>query len=317
LTWLLHPLIGSVAALTTGLYYLLRSPGTSVRRRILLAAVFSAGVLSTVALGTVAHVGLYDRPVPFYFSPELYLWTDGPGGVESHWLSEPTVPGLTKERITTRFAELGLSDKRRDETLALFEAHTESIRNPVPFTLHRLFRYGQLTFNPLVLFCILLACASIRRGHGGHRAETVWVLVTAAGLVAASVALRAVPGSSFGDRHLLPVVPLLVASGGLAVATVREDGLFRALVLLSMAIMFPGAISPWATPGDVFLAVNLGVTLLALFGAVMVWRSAAHSRIARSWEDLRHGLPERRLAALVAGVMALEVLLYLAILPSA
>lgn len=318
LAWLLHPLVGSVTAVTTGFYYLLRGGGGGLGRRILLASVFSAGTLGTIALGTAVHVGLYDRAVPFYFTPELYLWTDGPGEAESHWLSEPTVPGLTTERITARFEDLGLSDERLDDTLFLFEAHSESVRNPVRFALQRLFRYGQLTFNPLVLFCLLLAAASVRRKEAGtYRAETLWALISVAGLVIASIGLRAVPGGSFGDRHLLPAVPLLVVAGGLAAATVREAGLFRALALLSMAIVVPGALAPWVTPGDTFLGVNLGITSLALLGAVLVWQSAEDSATGRAWGRLGTALTYRRVFVLVAGFALLEVLLYLGTLPTA
>ena len=109
LTWLLHPLIGSATALTTGFYYLLRGRGGTLSRRFLSTTLFSAGTLGIIGLGTGLHIALYDRAAPFYFSPELYLWVDGPGGVESYWLSEPTVPGLTTERIAARFKDLGLS----------------------------------------------------------------------------------------------------------------------------------------------------------------------------------------------------------------
>ncbi len=316
LSWLLHPLVGSVTAVTTGLYYLLRGAAGGFGRRILLASVFSAGTLGTIAIGTALHVGLYDRAMPFYSSPELYLWTDGPGGVESHWLSEPILPGLTAERITTRFEDLGLSEERLEDALWLFEAHSESVRNPIRFGLQRLFRYGQLTFTPLVLFCLLLAVASIRGGRRKYRAETLWALLSVAGLVAASLGLRAVPGGSFGDRHLLPVVPLLVAAGGLAAVTAREAGLFRALVLLSLAIVIPGALAPWVTPGDTFLAVNLGITSLALVGAILVWLAAEASATGRAWTRLGAALTERRVFVLVAGFAALEVLLYLQTLPA-
>jgi len=317
LAWLLHPLVGSVTALTTGLYYLLRGNGGSIGRRLLLVVSFSAGTLGVIALGTGLHVALYDRAVPFYFSPELYLWTDGPGGVESHWLSEPTVPGLTAEGIAARFEELGLSEERLEQTLSLFAAHTESVRDPLRFTLARLFRYGQLTFNPLVLFCLLLAAASIRGKREPYGAETLWALASVACLLVASIGLRAVPGGSFGDRHLLPAIPLLVAAGGLATASAREDWLFRALALLSLAMMFPGAIAPWVTPGDTFLGVNLGITTLALAGAVLVWRSVDGSAVSQAWSRLRSALTDRRVFLLVAGFTALEVLLYLETLPTA
>jgi hypothetical protein len=316
LAWLLHPLVGSVTAVTTGLYYLLRGRGT-FGRRILLASVFSAGTLGTIALGTAVHAGLYDRAAPFYFSPELYLWTDGPGGVESHWLSEPTVPGLTAQRIMERFEDLGIPEERLEDTLYLFEAHSESVRNPIRFALQRLFRYGQLTFTPLVLFCLLLAVASIRRERGKYRAETLWALVSVAGLVVASIGLRAVPGGSFGDRHLLPAVPLLVTAGGLAAVTAREGWLFLALALLSMTIVVPGALAPWVTPGDTFLAVNLGITSVAVLGAVLVWRSAEESATGRVWSRLEAAFTERRVFVLVAGFAVLQVLLYLGTLPAA
>jgi len=317
LAWLLHPLVGSVTALTTGLYYLLRGNGGSINRRIVLAASFSAGTLGVIALGTGLHFAMYDRAVPFYFSPELYLWTDGPGGVESHWLSEPTVPGLTAEGIAARFEELGLSEERLDETLSRFAAYSEGVRDPIRFTAWRLFRYGQLTFNPLVLFCILLGAASIRRKRGPDRAETLWALASVACLLAASIGLRAVPGGSFGDRHLLPAIPLLVAAGGLATATAREDWLFRALALLSLAMMFPGAMAPWVAPGDTFLGVNLGITTLALAGAVLLWRSAEGSPVTQAWSSLQTALTDRRVFLLVVGFAALEVLLYLETLPTA
>ena len=99
--------------------------------------------------------------------------------------------------------------------------------------------------------------------------------------------------------------------------TAREAGLFRALALLSMAIVIPGAIAPWVTPGDTFLAVNLGITSLALVGAVLVWRAAEESAPGRVWSRLQGALTDRRAFALVAGFAVLEVLLYLETLPTA
>jgi hypothetical protein len=220
------------------------------------------------------------------------------------------------ERITTRFGDLGLSEERLEETLSRFAAHTESVRDPIRFSLNRLFRYGLLTFNPLVLFCIMLAGASIRRKQSKYRAETLWALVTVAGLVAASIGLRAVPGGSFGDRHLLPAVPLLIVAGGLATTAAREYALFRALALLSMAIMVPGTLAPWVTPGDMYLGVNLGITILAFLGTLLVWRSAEDSAPALAWSRLEASLTYGRVFMLVAGFSVLQVLLYLETLPT-
>jgi hypothetical protein len=315
ITWLLHPLVGSVAVVTTGFYYLLRGAGGAIAQRMKLATVFAAGALGVVALGSAVHVIMYGRAAPFYFSPELYLWTGGPGGVESYWLSDPSTPGLTVERISARFEYLGLPQERLQETLSLFADHSEDVRDPARFALGRLFRYGQLTFTPLVLFCMLLAAASVLRERAEHRSETLWAIATVAGLVAASIWLRAVPGGSFGDRHLLPAVPLIVAAGGMAAVTVKEAGLFRALALLSMAIVIPGTLAPWVTPGGTFLAVNLGLTSLAILASVLVWRAAEKSRLGRVWSRLQGTLSDRRALALVAGFAALEVLLYLGTLP--
>ena len=314
--WLLHPLVGSVSAASTGLYYLARREGGTVARRFVVGAIFLVGATSTVALGTAAHVALYDRAAPFYFSPELYLWTDGPGGVESHWLSEPTTPGLTAGKIVERFEVLGLPEARLQETLSLYAAHQESVRNPLRFAAARYFRYGQLTFAPLVLFCLFLSAAAVIGRRDPRRDEILWVLVSVAGLVLASVALRAVPGGSFGDRHLLPAAPLLVVAGGLAATTARETSLFRALTLVSVAIILPGAMAPWVTPGDVFLAANLGLSAIAVSIAVLIWKGNETARVGAAWSRWVAALSRARVFALFAGFALLQVLLYLGTLPT-
>ena len=99
-------------------------------------------------------------------------------------------------------------------------------------------------------------------------------------------------------------------------ASPREAGLFRTLALLSMVIMIPGAIAPWVTPGDTFLGVNLGITILAIVGAVMTRRSPEGS-LSQAWDRVAARVGDR-LTLLVAAVLTvLEVYLYLATLPTA
>ena len=201
-------------------------------------------------------------------------------------------------------------------TVAPAAASSLAVANPIPFALDRWFRYGQLTFNPLVLFCLVLMIGAAASGTHAHRSELFWALASTAALVAASIALRAVPGGSFGDRHLLPLLPLIVGGGGLAVATARDDGLFRALMLLSAAIMLPGAIAPWVTPGTTFLAVNMGVTVVAVLGALAVKRAVEGEPAARVWSRVQNLASERRVFAIVAALAIGEVLLYLGTLPT-
>ena len=314
--WLVHPLVGSVSALSTGIYYLARRDGGTIARRLAVGAVFLAGATSVIALGTAVHVALYDRAAPFYFSPELYLWTGGPGGVESHWLSEPTTPGLTADKIVDRFEALRLPDDRLQETLTLHAAHQESVRNPLRFAAERYFRYGQLTFAPLVLFCLFLTAAAVLGRKDPHRDEILWVLLSVAGLFLASVMLRAVPGGSFGDRHLLPVAPLLVVAGGLTVTSAREESLFRALTLVSAAIMLPGAMAPWVTPGNTFLAVNLGLSAAAVGTAVLIRNGGETARLGAAWSRWAAALSHGRVFAMFTGFALLQVLLYLGTLPT-
>ncbi len=316
LVWSLHPLVGSVTAFTTVGYYLLAPIRGVELRRSLVVVVFALGAIGPVASLTGVHQVMYGRALPYYFSPGLYLWTDGPRGEESAWLDEPTMPGLTDERITARFEELGLPEDRLQRTLVSFAAYEESVRNPVAFSVRRLFRYGQLTFNALVLFCVLLALAGLRRRETSVRAETLWAIASALGLLAASVALRAVPGGSFGDRHLLPIVPLLVCVGGLAVRSAGEAGLFRALVVMCVAMMFPGTLGPWITPGDFFLVVNLGVTVLVVAAAVWIWRAGPGTGVSQTWNRLEARLSGRAAILLLMALSTLEVTLYLITLPS-
>jgi hypothetical protein len=317
ITWLLHPLVGTVTVFTTGGYYLLARRTMIGTSRLMAIILFAIGSLGTVGVGTAVHQAMYGRPLPFYFSPELYLWTDGPGGVQSHWLEEPSVPGLTEDRITARFEKLGIGEPQLEETLEAFRAYEAGVSDPLAFAARRYLRYGSLSFDSLVLFCGFLLVAGAFRGQMSHRPEALWVLASAIGLFAAGTALRAVPGGSFGDRHLLPVLPLIVCAGGLSVSSAREKWLFCGLALLSLTMMFPGAIAPWVTPGDPFLWINLGLTVLAVTVAVLVRRSRTDPFLQRL--DQRYSAPatHRGVVLAVGGMLIGQVLLYLGTLPTA
>jgi hypothetical protein len=285
-TGLLHPLTGFVFLATTALYFLTAGRGAAMRLRATVYFLTAASV--TGLAGTGVHQLVYDTPIPFYFSPETYLWTDGPADSESAWMQDPAPPGLTAELITERFAELGIPDEELEQTLASFTEYRQSVRNPLTFASRRFFTYDQLSLDPLIMFCLFLMVANLARKGFSHRPEWMWVLLGLVGMYAATTWLRAVPGASFGNRHLLPILPVIVLCGAAGLTSVADHGLFKGLTLLSLAMMIPGMAGPWTTPWVPFLTLNLAVSGAALLCIAWYFGSArGHALAERAYGRLQ------------------------------
>jgi hypothetical protein len=318
---LLHPLPGVVFGGLTLLYFgaapALHSrqtrhlggvaPTAVARSTAGAAGSFAVAAVAVAAAGIVIHNTVYGTPIPFYFSPELYYWAGVPGFPDSAWLVDPSTPGLTAGRLTERFAALAIPDSTLTETLSLHAAYQESVRNPFTFAASRFFEYDQLTLNPLVVFCLFLGVAAALRADFEYRLEWMWALLGMLGLLAATVYLRAVPGGSFGDRMLLPALPIVVCTGAFALMSPGRRYVFRTLVLVGVAMMLPGAVGPWTRPATRFLTLSLVVGLMSVAGIVWFFASPRSDElVARLGRRAEEAGPR-----LVPATFVLLVLLFL------
>jgi hypothetical protein len=286
----MHPLPGIVFGGTTLLYFVVaslpRAPAgeaTDLQARPAPVIGFILTAVVVAGAGVLLHYLLYGSPLSFYFTPELQLWAGVPGFADSYWLTDPSMPGLRADRIVSRFAELGIPDSRTEETLALLGVYQKGVRNPLSYASRQYFQYGQLSLTPLVVYCTVLGIRALRRPHWKYRLEWAWAILGVVGLYAAAVYLRAVPGGSFGNRLLLPALPLAVCAGAFTLSTAAERYVFKALVLVGVAMMAPGMIGPWTTPGASFLWFNLGINAICLAGIVWFMGYSRAAEIVTRW----------------------------------
>jgi hypothetical protein len=315
----MHPLPGIVFGGTTLLYFL---TSWLARHRLSGEApvsgagpssvvVFLATAVAVAGAGAAMHHGLYGSPMSFYFTPEVQLWAGIQGFPDSYWLTDPSMPGLRADRLVERFAELGIPDSTTQETLALLAAYQESVRNPLTYALRRYFEYGQLSMTPLVVFCFVLGVRTLRRPHWKYRFEWGWALLGVVGLYAATVYLRAVPGGSFGNRLLLPALPLAVCAGAFVASNDAQRYAFKALVLVGIAMMAPGMIGPWTTPGAPFLGLNLAVNAVCLAGIAWFMTSPRAEETVTRWGRRVEAAGPVPVAAAFALMVGLEFAFYM------
>ena len=315
----MHPLPGIVFGGMTLLYFaltLVPVGNLTAGARASKAASISVGsftlaAVAVVGAGTGLHYLLFGMPASFYFTPELQIWAGVPGFPDSYWLTDPSMPGLKADRIVTRFAELGIPNSTLDETLALLSSYQRSVRNPLTYAADRYFQYHQLSFSPLVVFCVLLGIKALRRPHWRYRTEWGWAILGVAGLYGATIYLRAVPGGSFGDRLLVPVLPLAVCAGAFALSTAAERYVFKTLVLVGIAMMAPGMIGPWTTPGPLFLWFNLGVNAVCLAGIAWFMTSSRAEQVITRWGNRADAYGPFPVAAAFAAMVALQFAFYM------
>jgi len=311
----MHPLPGIVLGGTTLLYFAVDwlsnprgEPGPGGLRAL---SGYSLVALALVGGGVYVHYLLYGVPLSFYFTPELQLWANVPGYPDSHWLADPSMPGLKPDRIVARLTQLGVPYATTERTLQLMSAYRDSVRNPITYAAARYFRYDQLSLTPLVVFCLALGVRALRHRECRYRLEWAWAIVGVAGLFAATVYLRGVPGGSFGNRLLLPVLPLAVCTGAFVLSTSAQRYAFKGLALVSLAMMAPGMIGPWTTPGEPFLWLNLTINLSALAAVAWFVTSARAPESVTRWGDRTASTGRISIAVAFAILLVLEFAFYL------
>lgn len=274
LFWL-HPLVGLTFFVTTMLA-LLWAGGDQGWRYLLSCAVI-------LLAGAGLNLALYKSVIPLYFRPELYLYAphaSHPDIPTSPWLAEPALPGLAEQAIITRWEELQLPPPLLQNTLTALIEYQQYTSDLLLWLWHRWRVFDVLTFNPLVLFSLVLCGLLLRSRH--WRFISSWIILTAIGLYAASAALRAVPGLSFGNRHLLPIVPLLLIGAAPALRRRANGVLFRLLFWPSFAMMLPGTWQPWQLPREPFMIFNRWLWML-LASLVIIWLASAAARKWTVW----------------------------------
>jgi hypothetical protein len=265
----LHPLTGIVFAGTVTCYFFIRGGDHGWR--------FISACCLIVMLGLGLNYALYDTFIPFYFQPTLYLYGPSPAYniPASSWLAAPIQPGLTEASIITRFRELHLSEHSLNVTLALFRQYQDHIRNPIFFAWEQWRQYDVLTFTPLVMMAAGLVWRAAWNKKEPHQHFYAWIVASSVSLYLATITLHSAPGASFGNRHLIPVLPLLIIGAAHTLSVIEYRRLWQALVWVSFAIIFPGTLAPWLVPHELYLAANRWlwvVTLILLIGyASRLW----------------------------------------------
>ncbi|MFC1671123.1 hypothetical protein ACFL20_12100 [Spirochaetota bacterium] len=256
--FLIHPFPGIISSVSTLLYFL--------RSHVKNVLSYFAGVSCVILIGLVIHFFLYGTFKPFYFSPEYYFYTITYKQKKylNIWFKNPAQPGLTEEKLISRCKELNMSDKVIKETVHKLRDYKKSIKNPIAFMLKRLIEYDYLIFNPLVIFCIVLLMRLLCLREFFFRFEFLWAALTILGMYFGAVFLRSFPGGSFGNRHLIPILPLIVFSSSIQLKEGQNLDVFKILFWFSFASILPGTFAPWKIPNLSYQIVNICIYVILI-----------------------------------------------------
>jgi hypothetical protein len=268
ISWLVHPFAASFMALSTTGYFLSKSFASCMRYGMVL--------LMVIGLGMGLNQWLYGSFTPYYFTPELSMYGKTKISKQSSWINNPVIPGLTAERIEKRLRQLNFSEEKITESLGKFYAHQKEIKNPFKFMYHKFIAYDYLTFNPLVFFCLILLIRSLFLRGTPYRPEVVWILASVILVYAGSIYLRAEPGTSFGNRYLIVLLPMILSGASLVLNQEKDLPVFKFMFGISLGMMLPGVLGPWENPNPFFIKINF---ILSALICSIVFLSFVSSRV--------------------------------------
>ncbi len=279
LQWNIHPMSGTLLVAAAGLAFLLGG----FRR----AAVFAAAAAAVAGAGLWMHFELYGTWKFFYFEPAHYYFRYGPGWTQlSTQFYEPfMMPGLNETVITERVKQLGLGDKELTMALESFRQLQARTADPIAYAVAQFKTYGFLALNPLAAAAAgVWIRGAVRDGRRFWRLH-VCIALLWAGFTAALIAVRSNPGTSFGNRYLIPCIAALIVGCWASSERDRFRPLLGLMFTISLPMMLPGLVRPWERPEPLFLSVN-GALALVLYAVTALWLTVpkAEAVLRASWE---------------------------------
>ncbi len=235
--------VGWIIFLTTGAYFLIKrsrafwSFGGTAGALLLGGAVFQARLQ-----------GGYWKP--FYFNPEYYLFEGG------WWFLHPELAGLSAAKIAERCAFLGISSAEQVRLLASFEAIQKGYEKWWEYMASHWVTYDALVFTPIFLAGVgQMIRGALKKQSSGLVA--LWALSTVVLLYGFVLCSRTERGWSYGNRHMIAVIPIVTYFGALAAESPARMGIFRFYFWVNLGMMIPGCIDPWLIPNKTFATMSL------------------------------------------------------------
>lgn len=266
LSTVIHPFMGCVFLATGGLYFL-------IRKNLTLAVALGLSFVFVVFLGFGLNRILFQSWRPYYFDPVKYLYaikTDKKIMLSGFFM-DPKLRGLTREILIQRSEELGLPKNLERYILGRFEIESGQKHDHAGFVVHKWTEWDFATFSPLILFCcisILLSCLS---RSFRYRLEYAWIFASMLMAYLMTIYFGSLPGSSYGNRYLIPLLPVIVTAGGFCQTSEKRKKVMIILYLILFASIIPAASRPWNTPNPAYRIFNIYFTAGLDLLIVVAW----------------------------------------------
>lgn len=243
LATLIHMVAGSLFTVLTGIYFLSTKLSDFFRFFLCSLMILIAGI----GINLLVQKNIYF----FTMTPEYYLYE------KSFWFTYPAIPNLSREKIIRRYQELGISQNLTQITLYSYDQYLERTASLWAWAKKNFLRYNFITFNPIFCVGLLSLIRGLFKGSFRYKREMFWALAGACALYTAVLLARNDHGESFGNRHLLTIVPLTVFFTAYAFKNQQQGSLLKVLTVLCFCMMAPGVLSPWRVGHPYFLKMNL------------------------------------------------------------
>ncbi|PIU39823.1 MAG: hypothetical protein COT00_04940 [Candidatus Omnitrophica bacterium CG07_land_8_20_14_0_80_50_8] len=293
----IHPLSGAAFTLSTIIYYF-------ARRRFKQGLLCAGTIIIFIGLFLGLHAKIYNQVLPLYFSPEKYTYLKKDGTLRT----TITVPGLKRAKLENQLKEVGIKNDRIQETLREYDSFRNESANPFKYIADIFYLFDYVTFTPLTILCFFFLLKLVFKSDDKYRAEFLWVFISIVTIFAGMLYLRAQPGTCFGNRYVIPVLPIVVATSAVILNEKRRYSMFNFFFCLSFPIMLPGTLRPCRFPGHYF-KLNIVVPLAAVLALTLIFTISA---IKKGFYEMLSFFENHRIFTfiIVAGIIALELILF-------
>ena len=292
---LLHLFSGVIFMGLTAVYFLF-SRVKDLFRFLMLACFM---VLIGIGINQIEH----GNPKPFYMMTETYIYEKSPR------LFIPKLSNLSEKQLTQRLDELGLPSWQKIVTLDAYWKYKKSVSNIFEFARENLVTRDFLNLTPIFFAGILSILQLFFDKAFRFKREALWVLM---GTVAAYVGLlvtRSDAGWSFGNRYLIPVIPLITFFTVFYFKEERNMRFFKLTFWVAFAMMVPGIIQAWRPPSPVFSKWNLWANVVILGTHFLSYGISGISSGIRAVDDFFARYPWAG-AILVAALFRIQISLF-------
>ncbi len=239
---LVHIAAGLIFIFLTGLYFITEKVSHFFRFLFCVLAIFIAGAGINVLVQGDAK--------PFYLTPELYIYE------KSFWLGCPAFDYLKRQDLEKRCEELKFSKALKDFCLFRYDAYIKYRPSFFGQSWKTFLKYDFFVFNPIFLTGFGLIFVLIFKRRFLFRKEALWVLCGCLGMYFVLIHTRLDNGTSYGNRHLIPVIPLVYFFLGFHGENEKKNECLKFMLWIIFCTMIPGIIQPWADLDPSFLRFN-------------------------------------------------------------